>query len=98
MSLLTSLNCYQTSDDPTECGSLPVEANNGSVQRQKIVRGGQSWVQNYTYDAVNRLSAASETGVWAQSYGYDAYGNRWVSNSSGVPVGWLTPTDGNRSC
>jgi RHS repeat-associated protein len=91
-SLLTILNCYQTSDDPTNCGSLPVAGNNGNVQRQKITRGGQSWDENYTYDAVNRLATATETGVWSQTYGYDAYGNRWLSASSGVPVSSLTPT------
>jgi len=91
-SLLTILNCYQTSDDPTNCGSLPVTGNNGNVQRQKITRGSQSWVENYTYDAVNRLATATETGVWSQTYGYDAYGNRWLSASSGVPVSSLTPT------
>jgi hypothetical protein len=29
--LLTILNCYQTSDDPANCGSLPVTGNNGIV-------------------------------------------------------------------
>ena len=91
-SLLTVLNCYQTSDDPANCTSLPVTPNNGNVQRQRITRGGQSWVQNYAYDAVNRLSTASETSVWSQTYGYDAYGNRWLSSSSGLPVSPLTQT------
>jgi RHS repeat-associated protein len=91
-SLLTILNCYQTSDDPTNCSSLPAQANSGNVQRQKITRGGQAWDQDYTYDAVNRLATAGETSVWSQTYGYDAYGNRWLSASTGVPVSSLTPT------
>ncbi|MDM7995528.1 MAG: RHS repeat-associated core domain-containing protein, partial [Acidobacteriota bacterium] len=95
-SLLTILNCYHESDDPQgECDSLPVAGNNGSVQRQKIMRGGQSWVQTYTYDSVNRLSSTTEEGVWSQSYAYDAFGNRWVSSSSGVTVSALTPTNEN---
>jgi len=91
-SLMTILTCYQASDDPSSCASLPVQSNGGNGQRQKLTRGAQSWVQDYAYDAVNRLSAVTETEGWSQTYGYDAYGNRWVSASSGVPVSALTPT------
>jgi RHS repeat-associated protein len=91
-SLLSILNCYQSSDDASDCGSLPVQGNNGDVQRQKITRGGQAWVQNFTYDALNRLSTAQETtaNVWTQNYGYDQYGNRWLA--SGLQLVTLTPT------
>jgi len=96
-SLLTILNCYQTSDDPSYCNGLPVQVNNGNVQRQKITRSSQSWVQNYTYDAVNRLLTAAEkigsTDIWSQSYGYDAYGNRWLSG--GLAMDPATPSDQN---
>ena len=38
--------------------------------------------QAYTYDALNRLKTAGETGsgtAWSQTYGYDRYGNRRVT-------------------
>ncbi|MGH9557661.1 MAG: hypothetical protein ACRD30_00370 [Bryobacteraceae bacterium] len=42
-------------------------------------------MESYTYDGVNRLTGASETGAgsWSESYGYDAQGNRWLSGYSG---------------
>jgi RHS repeat-associated protein len=94
-SLLTILNCYQSSDDASDCGLLPVQGNNGNVQRQKITRNTQTWVQNYTYDALNRLSTATETTAngWTQTYGYDPYGNRWLA--SGLQLSSLTPTAQN---
>ncbi len=65
--------------------------NNGNVLSQTIIRGSQTWTENYTscYDGVNRLTCASESGAgsWSQTYGYDNFGNRWVpvSGSSGLP-------------
>ena len=65
--------------------------NNGNVLSQTIIRGSQTWTENYTscYDGVNRLTCASESGAgsWSQTYGYDNFGNRWVpvSGRSGLP-------------
>jgi RHS repeat-associated protein len=93
--LLSLLNCYQTSDS-ADCSGLAVQGNNGNVQRQKIIRGQQQpWVQEYTYDAVNRLASATETGVWSRTYGYDAFGNRWVAGWSGLSPSGLTPGSQN---
>ena len=64
--------------------------NNGNVMKQEITRKNGSasttttWTQNYTYDGVNRLSAANETGGWSRTYGYDQYGNRRIASSSGI--------------
>jgi YD repeat-containing protein len=93
-SLLTILNCYQASDDASNCPSLiTTSTNNGNVQGQVITRGTQTWTQKYTYDAVNRLSTSLETNNWSRNYGYDQFGNQWVSSSSGVPINaTLTPT------
>jgi RHS repeat-associated protein len=70
--------------------------NNGNISQQVIRIGGHpSLVQNYTYDSLNRLSTATETGAWSQTYGYDRFGNRHVSpsQSSGYPLDPdLTPT------
>ena len=58
-------------------------ANNGNVVSQRI-RVGASLNQNqtYTYDALNRLKTAAESGsgtAWSQTYAYDRYGNRRVT-------------------
>ena len=58
-------------------------ANNGNVLSQRI-RVGASFNQNqaYTYDALNRLKTAAESGsgaAWSQTYTYDRFGNRRVT-------------------
>jgi RHS repeat-associated protein len=67
--------------------------NNGNVLSQTITVAGASPVsQSYPYEAVNRLSGASEGSAWSRTFGYDAYGNMWVSAASGVPAASFTPT------
>ena len=63
--------------------SYGTASNNGNVLSQRI-RVGTSLNQNqtYTYDALNRLSTAAESGsgtAWSQTYAYDRYGNRRVT-------------------
>ena len=58
-------------------------SNNGNVLSQRI-RVGNSFNQNqsYSYDALNRLKTAAESGsgtAWSQTYAYDRYGNRRVT-------------------
>ena len=65
-------------------------ANNGNMQTQGIRIGGTvtaTWTMNqtFTYDALNRLDLATETGGWSQDLEYDRYGNRWVSGGIIVP-------------
>ena len=79
-----------TATGMTPSASLPLldysygaTANNGNVLSQRI-RVGASLNQNqvYTYDALNRLKTAGETGsgtAWSQTYAYDRYGNRRVT-------------------
>ena len=57
--------------------------NNGNVWKQGEVFGGLAFTTSYTYDGVNRLQQAVESGPdggWTQTYGYDAVGNRWVTD------------------
>ncbi|HLF26430.1 MAG TPA: fibronectin type III domain-containing protein [Anaerolineae bacterium] len=63
--------------------------NNDSVLAQTIRIGATTFNQTYSYDAVNRLSAATEAGNWNQNYLYDQYGNRAVTGY--VPNPTLTP-------
>ena len=73
----------------TQSGLLLLEysygtaSNNGNVLSQRI-RVGTTLNQNqaYTYDSLNRLKTAGETGsgtAWSQTYAYDRYGNRRVT-------------------
>ena len=55
---------------------------------------GLSLTQSYTYDHLNRLTNATETGGtgWAQGYGYDVTGNRWVSPATPGPLSLTNAT------
>lgn len=45
-----------------------------------------SWYQQYSYDALNRLTQVHEytgsTSLWQQTFGYDRYGNRTIDYSN----------------
>jgi len=60
----------------TAVDSYRVTNNNGNVVTQTITIGATVMSQSYGYDAVNRLTSATETGAWTQTYDYDRYGNR----------------------
>jgi RHS repeat-associated protein len=62
----------------------PETSNNGNLATQVIRQYGRTWTQSYTYDALNRLSTASEANGFSRTYGYDRYGNRWIAASSGI--------------
>ena len=70
-------------------------ANNGNVASQRIRAGTLDLTQSYTYDDLNRLKTASESGggtPWSQTYDYDRYGNRAVTGTgSYLPSQALTP-------
>ena len=61
-------------------------ANNGNLLGQKIYTGGAtaSFTQTYSYDGLNRLKSAVESGASSSSegYDYDRFGNLW----------WTTPS------
>jgi RHS repeat-associated protein len=83
---------YGATQDST--GNVTSGDDNGNVLSQQIARAGQTTVtQSYpSYDGVNRLGSATEsggTGEWSQTYGYDAYGNRWVG---GTTLSSFTPS------
>ena len=72
--------------------------NNGNLSSVELSVFGA--VQNYTYDAFNRLKSAAETSAWARSWDYDPRGNGWVSSWTGLSPATFTPTgqtnfDGN---
>ena len=73
-------------------GTILPRSNNGNIAKQIITvpgvgqAAGFKAVQNYDYDALNRISVASEsltpegqtavTGYWRQQFKYDRFGNR----------------------
>ncbi|MEK6409751.1 MAG: RHS repeat-associated core domain-containing protein [Acidobacteriota bacterium] len=77
--------------------------NNGNVRTQTITApktqsgaGNLVLTQNYSYDALNRLSFAEELigalSQWNQTYDIDRWGNRAVNNTSTyIPSPGLTP-------
>jgi RHS repeat-associated protein len=75
--------------------SSPITNNNNGNVRQEtltVTSGGtNTWVQNYTYDALNRLSGAAETwnsaSSWSRGFKYDPYGNMWVNPSTTATYG-----------
>jgi len=85
--------------------------NNDTVRSIEQWNGGTpahprfiTFLQNFTYDGVNRLSSAQELNVtgpapfpttWLRQFNYDQYGNNWVSNSTGVALAGSTPTAGS---
>jgi RHS repeat-associated protein len=75
----------------------PANNNNGNISSQTITYGAsgaypqKSFTQGYTYDGVNRLWTAGESGGWSQTYQYDNVGNRWLTPQSTI-VDPFTPT------
>jgi RHS repeat-associated protein len=71
---------------------------NSNVQNQTLATGSLNVTQNYSYDTVNRLTAASEsTGGggaqnWSRTHNYDAFGNMWISSATGQMPGMNAPT------
>ena len=65
--------------------SYGTASNNGNVLSQRIRAGTLNQNQTYTYDSLNRLKTAGETGsaaAWSQTYTYDRYGNRRVTTGA----------------
>ncbi len=76
--------------------------NNGSVLAASELIGNSvpwnsltSYSQTYTYDALNRLSGATDmtgsTTNWSRTFAYDQYGNAWVPSVTGIGWGVSTP-------
>ena len=86
-----AINLYPCPGQAVHCS-----ANNGNILEQDVTTPGVSGLkQTFGYDALNRLTAATEqnsggTVTWNQSYGYDTHGNRWMSANSGVSLSPFT--------
>jgi RHS repeat-associated protein len=66
--------------------------NNGNLRAIGISNGGGpgttaiSFGEQFTYDALNRLHTATDSGGWARTFDYDRFGNMWVSAGTDVPA------------
>ena len=77
-------------------------AGNGNLQHSEAYEAGYGgqigtmshFLQTYSYDGVNRLTAVNDTGGYSRTFSYDQYGNRAVSASNGLPWSGLTPYSG----
>ena len=58
--------------------------NNGNLQSATLVNGGLTFTQTFTYDGVNRMETASDTGGWSRTLSYDAFGNMTPARKSGA--------------
>jgi RHS repeat-associated protein len=76
-------------------------SDNGNVLTQTISIGLTVMSQSYFYDALNRLSSATETFnsalQWQQNFDYDRFGNRAVRNTSYFPSPRQTPISSSPS-
>src|SRR5713226_6914384 len=80
-----------TSSNPTSIIDLTYSYgttnNNGNVLSASYSGGGLSYTQDFSYDALNRLSSATETNGgttnWSQTNAYDRYGNRQIDYGGG---------------
>ncbi|MGA2434737.1 MAG: RHS repeat-associated core domain-containing protein, partial [Bryobacteraceae bacterium] len=79
---LLALHFYPCQGGVTQCSN-----NNGNIQSQTIAvpqigaAPALNVSQTYTYDALNRLTGATETGGttdWSEQHGYDVWGNHWI--------------------
>jgi RHS repeat-associated protein len=68
--------------------------NNGNILQQVIAAGSGALAltQDYTYDGINRLKTAAESGNWSRTYDYSPHGNRAVIGSTGPTFSMATPT------
>ena len=79
-------------------GSGNTAQNDGSLAGDSYTHSGggltaaKTFTHSFSYDGVNRLTQASESGHWQRGFGYDPWGNPWVNQVSGLAPGGNTPT------
>jgi RHS repeat-associated protein len=73
--------------------------DNGNLYGSVTYTGGPgaqssltAYTDTFTYDGLNRLLTASDSGGWSRNYAYDQFGNMWVTGSTGPGLNSATPT------
>jgi RHS repeat-associated protein len=74
-------------------------SNNGNLTGQNIITQNPtaSFTQSYSYDTLNRIASAGESGAnaWSEQFNADRYGNLWLTNADtlgGIPTQSLMPS------
>jgi RHS repeat-associated protein len=87
--------CPQFSPSVFPLGFLWFANSNLNTQTIANSNNPSSLSQSFSYDTVNRLISAGETGAssneWSQSYCYDQFGNRSLISGGFVPYPGVTP-------
>ncbi len=79
-------------------GSGSTHQDNGNLAADSYTHSGGglsaalTFAHSFSYDNVNRLTAASEGSNWTRGFGHDFWGNGWVSAASGIAPAGNTPT------
>ncbi len=81
-------------------GSGSTQANNGNLAADSYTHSGGglsaalTFAHSFSYDNVNRLTAASEGSNWKRGFQFDTWGNAWVNlaATSGIAPAGNTPT------
>jgi RHS repeat-associated protein len=73
--------------------------NNGNLTGENIITQNPtaSFSQSYSYDKLNRIASAGESGAnaWTENFGADRFGNLWLANSTtlgNIPAQSLMPS------
>ena len=80
------------------CPASSATNDNGTLQSAIFKADGPGYPQflvmnqSFNYDALNRLTSASDSGGWSRTFNYDQAGNMWVTNPVGGPWSGSTPT------
>ncbi len=78
-------------------GSGSTHQDNGNLAADNYTHSGGglsaalTFAHSFSYDNVNRLTAASEGSNWTRGFGHDSWGNGWVSAASGIAPAGNTP-------
>lgn len=84
-------------------GSCPTWSgtnDNGNLYGRVSYEGGPAtqgsltaYTDTFSYDGLNRLTLANDSGGWSRAFNYDSYGNMWVTNPTGPGLNSATPTE-----
>src|SRR5581483_8565601 len=74
------------------CPATSGNTNNGTLRGLLFNHGTSVFAQSFSYDMLNRLTSAADSGGWSRAFQYDEWGNSRVTGNSEVPLAGNTPT------
>ena len=93
--LLLSTNLSWGTLNSSQNGVVP-NTNNGNLGFATTTHSGPGMAAltfntAFTYDGVNRLQTAGDSGGWTRNFSYDSFGNLWATGS-GIALAGNTPS------